>query len=208
MISLNIPIICATHRNLPEIVALGSFREDLWYRLHVFPIHVPPLRDRKQDIPVLVSHLIRKKVKEMNMERASVPSNIELSELAAHDWPGNIRELQNVLERWLILGCGSVSFYAILNPKAPDKEPVCDAPFSFAAFTEPEQLVSIEEMNKEYIEAALRVCNQQVGGKGGGCRTPSDSLVHPQKPHEKTGNHGAISPRLSAIIKKPPDLAI
>lgn len=177
VISLNIRIICATHRNLPEMVTQGSFREDLWYRLNVFPIHVPPLRDRKQDIPVLVSHLIRKKVKEMNMERAPVPSNIELSELAAYDWPGNIRELQNVLERWLILGCGSVSFHAILNPKAPDKEPVCDAPF--AALTEPEQLVSIEEMNKEYIEAALRVCNQQVGGKGGAAeclRIPRSTL--------------------------------
>ncbi|VVS95385.1 rna polymerase sigma factor 54 interaction domain [Desulfoluna spongiiphila] len=174
VIPLDIRIVCATHRNLEEMVKEGSFRQDLWYRLNVFPLHIPPLRKRKQDIPDLVSYLIQKKSREMNLPGRPVPNNFDLLALSAYDWPGNIRELENVIERWMILGSGAVSFQSILNPEAhtaPCPEtlsaPSRLAVAGFESITAPDQIMTLNQLNKEYIEAALKICNHQVGGEGG-----------------------------------------
>lgn len=167
VIRLNIRIICATHRNLHEMVSKGHFREDLWYRLNVFPIQIPPLRERKEDIPALVSHLIGKKSREMNIGRVPIPNNFELGVLASYDWPGNIRELENILERWLILGCGGVSFSAILNPAHHEKKEERFFSLGFEQMTSPDEIIPLDEINKRYIKAALGVCKNRVGGKDG-----------------------------------------
>ena len=99
---LDVRIIAATNRRLERLVQEGSFRQDLYYRLNVFPIAMPPLRERPEDIPALVRFLLQKKQHELDLPMLLEPSQEELSLLLRHDWPGNVRELSNVVERALI----------------------------------------------------------------------------------------------------------
>ena len=101
-IKVDVRVICATHRNLEEMVKQGKFREDLFYRINVFPIIIPPLRDRKEDIPALVDHFIEQFNKE-NKRKIKGINRAALDMLMAHDWPGNVRELENAVERALVL---------------------------------------------------------------------------------------------------------
>ena len=105
-IKVDVRIIAATNRNLEAEVRRGTFREDLWYRLNVFPITMPPLRERKEDIPLLVNYFIDKISKRMGKAIGMVPVNI-MEALQNYHWPGNIRELENVLERAVISSSGS-----------------------------------------------------------------------------------------------------
>jgi DNA-binding NtrC family response regulator len=102
----NVRLIAATNRDLSEMVKARTFREDLFYRLNVFPILVPPLRERREDIPALVDHLVRRLAARMRKAVPSV-SPSTLARLQEYDWPGNIRELENVVERAMILICGT-----------------------------------------------------------------------------------------------------
>jgi transcriptional regulator with GAF, ATPase, and Fis domain len=99
-------VIAATNRNLAEAVKSGSFRSDLFYRLNVFPVEVPPLRERKSDIPLLVNFFITKFAKKLNKQVQSI-SKETMERLMNYPWPGNIRELQNVIERAVVLAQGS-----------------------------------------------------------------------------------------------------
>ena len=100
-------LIAATNRDLPRAVAERRFRSDLYYRLHVFPIRVPSLRDRKEDIPLLVRHFVQKFARRMNKKIESIPTET-MSALVSWGWPGNVRELENFVERSVILSQGSV----------------------------------------------------------------------------------------------------
>jgi len=102
-ISLDIRIIAATNRNLEEMVKLHQFREDLWFRLNVFPIWIPPLRERKADIPALLQHFISLKARELKLPTIPTLSSGAIDTLMEYHWPGNVRELENVIERALIL---------------------------------------------------------------------------------------------------------
>ena len=104
-IKVDARIIAATNRNLEEEVRKGSFREDLWYRLNVFPITVPPLRDRMDDIPLLVDFYVKKIAKRMGKTIEIIPASV-MNALQDYHWPGNIRELENVLERAVINSSG------------------------------------------------------------------------------------------------------
>ena len=104
-IPLDLRVIAATHRDLEVMVEQGSFRRDLWFRLAVFPITIPPLRERSGDIPALVAHFLRKKSIELKLRSTPKPTPELLHELMGYAWPGNVRELQNVIERALVL-CG------------------------------------------------------------------------------------------------------
>jgi formate hydrogenlyase transcriptional activator len=99
-------LVAATNRDLKAMVEDGRFRADLYYRLHVFPVHVPPLRDRREDIPLLTRYFIQKHAQRMGRNIDTIPTPV-LAALTNYDWPGNIRELQNVLERSVILTNGS-----------------------------------------------------------------------------------------------------
>lgn len=106
-VPIDVRIISATHRNLEEMIEAGAFREDLWFRLNIFPVMIPPLRQRKDDIPILVHHLLEKKSRELKL---STPPPITLDiieQLKGYHWPGNVRELENLIERALILNRGS-----------------------------------------------------------------------------------------------------
>jgi two-component system nitrogen regulation response regulator GlnG len=102
--STSIRVLAATNRPLPELIAAGHFREDLFFRLGAFPIHIPPLRDRREDIPALIEHFLRQSSAENNGEAAI--SDAALADLRARPWPGNIRELRNVIERAKIVARG------------------------------------------------------------------------------------------------------
>ncbi|HDQ00331.1 MAG TPA: sigma-54-dependent Fis family transcriptional regulator [bacterium] len=101
-IRVNVRLIAATHKDLKKEVELNTFREDLYYRLNVIPIHIPPLRERPEDIPILVNYFLKKYSKKFNKDIASL-SPSALSIFMDYDWPGNVRELENVIERSLIL---------------------------------------------------------------------------------------------------------
>jgi transcriptional regulator with GAF, ATPase, and Fis domain len=105
-IKVDIRIIAATHRDLKTMIGEGGFREDLFFRLNVFPVPIPPLRERKDDIPELVRHFIRKKTSEMGLPGIPGLASGGIDALMAHGWPGNIRELENRVERALILNRG------------------------------------------------------------------------------------------------------
>ena len=122
--AVDVRVIAATNRDLRDMVARGAFREDLYFRLNVFPIRSVPLRERLEDIPLLASHFL---------ERASLAFNkpgirmslTQVAVLQQYAWPGNIRELQNVIERQTIVSRdGRVSFHEVLAPSAPSSGPV------------------------------------------------------------------------------------
>lgn len=106
-ITVDVRIIAASNRNLEEEISKGAFRNDLYYRLNVFPITIPPLRQRKEDIPLLVNHFVAKFNKKMGKKIQSV-SQDTLNNLQQYHWPGNVRELESVIERAVIISQGSV----------------------------------------------------------------------------------------------------
>lgn len=105
-LKVDIRIITATHRDLDTLITQNRFREDLYYRLKVFPIVIPPLRERVADIPMLVQHFIRKKAREMKRLDLPAISPGAIESLLVYNWPGNVRELENIVERAMILGRG------------------------------------------------------------------------------------------------------
>ena len=102
-IPVNIRVIAATHRNLENLVVEKRFREDLWFRLNIFPVMIPPLRQRRQDIPQLVHYFIRQKTLELGLDTPQEIAPGAMKRLLAYNWPGNVRELENLVERELIL---------------------------------------------------------------------------------------------------------
>ena len=104
-ISVDVRIVAATHRDLPGMVAAGQFREDLWYRLAVFPIVIPPLRERREDIPELARHFARRAATRFGLYPAE-PTREDIELLMSYSWPGNVRELATVIDRAAILGDG------------------------------------------------------------------------------------------------------
>ncbi|WP_300674758.1 sigma-54 dependent transcriptional regulator [Desulfoluna sp.] len=116
----DVRIIAATHRNLEAMVVEGTFRSDLWFRLHVFPLSIPPLRKRIEDLPAMVEYFVHRKSKEMNLPYRPSLAEGALDSLIDYPWPGNVRELQNLVERALILSGGRpLHFEALLNRPVP-----------------------------------------------------------------------------------------
>ena len=113
---VDVRLIAATNRNLEEAVAAGKFRSDLYYRLHVFPVHVPSLRERREDIPLLVTYLTDKKAKTVGKTIDYIPPAV-MQRLMEYAWPGNVRELENVIERAIILSReGTLLLDGVFNP--------------------------------------------------------------------------------------------
>jgi transcriptional regulator with GAF, ATPase, and Fis domain len=161
-IPVDVRIISATHRNLEEMIASGRFREDLWFRLNVFPITIPPLRQRREDIPALVHHFIERKSKELKLAKSPVLVPSALDRLRAYDWPGNVRELENLIERALIQSRGDMlSFESFLAPQVPGgRERTRGAGRN-------RTLLSLEEINAQHIRQALEMAGGKISGPGG-----------------------------------------
>ncbi len=157
-ITLDLRVIAATNRDLETMVAEGGFREDLYFRLNVFPIHIPPLRDRTVDFPDLVMHFVEAKARELKLEATPVVSPAAMDLLIAYEWPGNVRELQNVVEREMILNpYGPLTFDDIRPSRGVT--PVADG-----AIKELDQLVA------DHIRLALSLADGRVHGEGGAAR--------------------------------------
>lgn len=151
---VNVRVVAATHRNLSAMIEDGTFREDLYYRLAVVPLQLPPLRERREDIPPLVEALFARAKKRHEMSDVQM-SAATLNRLAAYRWPGNVRELENVLERLLVLSSGGVIGEADL-PEELRRPSSNAAPLGLEL---PDEGVSLEGIEKELIQRALERFN-------------------------------------------------
>jgi len=152
-IRTDVRFVAATNRNLKAMVDEGKFRADLYYRLHVFPLHVPPLRDRREDIPLLTRYFVQKHAQRMGRNIETISAS-DLDVLTTYDWPGNIRELQNVLERSVILTNGSTLHVAMPELIAAPRSPSSRADAS-------------QTLERDQILKALEEAKGQVGGPNG-----------------------------------------
>ncbi|MBW2368663.1 MAG: sigma 54-interacting transcriptional regulator [Deltaproteobacteria bacterium] len=153
---VDVRIIAATNRDLESAVEKGAFREDLFYRLNVFPIHVPPLRDRKEDIPVLVRHFIIKYGPKTGKQSVKIPQKT-LNALMAYDLPGNVRELENIIERALIVSQGD---RLELEDWLPKK----------SATRATREIAPMEQVEREHIMRALKMTHGRVSGEKGAAK--------------------------------------
>jgi len=152
-IHVNVRMIAATHRNLPEMIREGKFREDLFYRLNVFPVAIPPLRERHEDIPLLVNYFVSTLSREMGRQIKTIsPRTMEL--LTNHPWRGNVRELANCIERAVVLSQGE-------ELKIPAGE--------FIASESPEiaSISTFQQAERNVIMDALKAASGRVAGRGG-----------------------------------------
>jgi len=154
---VDVRLVAATNQNLSRMVADGRFRADLFYRLNVFPIIVPPLRERVEDIPPLVRYFASKYARRMN-KRIERISHFTMEALASYSWPGNVRELQNFIERAVILTAGE-ELAAPLSELHVERV----AP----AFAVRNGDLSLREVEREHILDALRQARWVVGGRSG-----------------------------------------
>lgn len=158
-IKVNVRILSATNRDLKDLVKKGQFREDLYFRLNIFPITVPPLRERKNDIPILLHHFIQKKVQEMVLPDVPTLLPGEIDRLMQYDWPGNVRELENTVERAIILSRGNqLSFAHIIDIEAPPSRP---------APGDTRKTQKLDELEALHIKTVLDQAGGRVSGKGG-----------------------------------------
>jgi transcriptional regulator with GAF, ATPase, and Fis domain len=153
---VNVRVIAATHRDLPREIAQGRFREDLFYRLRVFPIAVPPLRERREDVPLLAWAFIQKKQREIG-RRVSKISRGDMERLTAYAWPGNVRELANVIERALILSEGAT---LKLGEDFAPADPARSSPAAGPAD------LPLDGVEREHIQGVLARCGWRVEGHG------------------------------------------
>ena len=152
-VDVDVRVIAATNRDLTEEVRQGRFRRDLYYRLNVFPITIPSLRDRREDIPQLVEHLVVRLSKALNKRIDSVPAYV-MQTLEAYDWPGNVRELENVLQRAIILSPGTT--LALGDAWMPSASPA-SAPTD----------ITLVEIEKRHIRSVLDTTRWRIEGGGG-----------------------------------------
>jgi len=150
---VDVRLIAATNRDLAHMVADKQFRSDLYYRLNIFPINMPPLRERMGDIPTLVKHFVAKYAREMNKKIDDIPDEA-MEAIARYAWPGNIRELQNFIERAVIL-----------SPAKVLRAPLGELERTAAAASP--SLTTLEEAERTHILKVLSETNGVVGGRNG-----------------------------------------
>jgi transcriptional regulator with GAF, ATPase, and Fis domain len=165
-ISVDIRVIAATHRDLEAMVRRESFREDLYFRLQVFPIFIPPLRERKADLPALVQHFVHKKSREMGLRRLTALAPDALERLIAYEWPGNVRELENAVERALIVSKGQPLDFADLTG-AGHATRGGRAAVGAPPATRDAQLLRLDDVVSSHIRRVLGLAGGKVEGEGG-----------------------------------------
>ena len=176
-ITVDVRVIAATHRDLEQLVKQGHFRKDLWYRLNVFPIVIPPLRDRKGDIPAFVYYFIEHKIREMNLRSHPVLAPGSLERLQTYNWPGNVRELENIVERELIRNQNQHSNEAIRFDSigVPVREPKAVSVADPMATGD--ESLDLESVERAHIIRVLDLTGGRVQGANGAaallCINPS-----------------------------------
>ena len=168
----DVRIVGATNRDLKEAIAARRFREDLYYRLHVFPIHVAPLRERKEDIPPLANHFLELSVRDLKCAKPRL-TRAAVAELLSYDWPGNVRELRNVIERATILARGGPLRFDLpitgapvkeqSSPGAPGRSPRKAPDAAPRVLTE----VELRSLERDNLRAALQASKGKIRGPAG-----------------------------------------
>lgn len=151
-IRVDVRLVAATNRDLKQMVADREFREDLYYRIHIFPVEVPPLRERTEDIPQLVRHFTQKHTRQLGRSIITIPTEI-MEALCRWSWPGNIRELENFIERCVILSSGETLEVPLTELRS--------------APTDPSRSTTLEEAEREHIRQALLACRWVIAGPSG-----------------------------------------
>ncbi len=153
---VDVRVIAATNRGLDDAIAQGEFRQDLYYRLRVFPIEIPPLRERREDIPLLVWYIVNRKQADLGKSIESIPREV-MDALVRYDWPGNVRELENVIERAMILSPGSVlTIEETFGGAAPVTETPAVDPRS----------QSLSDLERAHVLKILGECGWKIKGEG------------------------------------------
>lgn len=176
---IDVRLVAATNRDLEAALGDGSFREDLYYRLAVIPLHLPPLRERRDDIPLLVRHFLDKHGKNPSV----VCSEAALEALADYDWPGNVRELENAVERMLILRRGAGIELDDLPPKIRRPRPSVAVPVA-GVLNLPEEGYPLEELEKEAVLEALRRNDWNQTRAAAFLRIPRHTLLYRMEKYE------------------------
>jgi transcriptional regulator with GAF, ATPase, and Fis domain len=160
-IPVDVRILSATHRNLEEMIKSGQFREDLLFRINVFPIMIPPLRQRREDIPALVHYFIEKKTKELKFGITPKLGPGAIDQLMDYHWPGNVRELENIVERALIRHRdGFLTFENVVSAPAKKVE--------LSTMTDQTQgIAKLDEINAWHIERVLKLTKGKIHAPGG-----------------------------------------
>jgi formate hydrogenlyase transcriptional activator len=196
-LKVDVRVIAATNQDLRQMVEERKFRADLYYRLNVFPMTLPPLRERGDDIPLLVNHFVQKFAQRQGKTIEIIPDAV-MEAFKRHDWPGNIRELQNVIERGVIMTTGPV----LTLQTAQYIGPVGAAPVSANPDAEPGLIKTLVEAERAHITAALRETNWVVGGPRGAAAQlglPRTTLIARMQrlgiPNETSGPRAARASR-------------
>ena len=166
-IQVNVRVVAATHRDLPTMVREGTFREDLWYRLSGFPILLPPLRDRRDDIPELAHHFALRAARHFSL-MPQMPTHDDLQLLKRYEWPGNIRELASVIDRAAILGNGhKLEIATALGD--PIQKSANGAPNTLKQENggDTVEILSLDQAMRRHIESALKLANGRIEGPDG-----------------------------------------
>jgi formate hydrogenlyase transcriptional activator len=152
-IKVNVRLVAATNRDLTQMVAGKEFRSDLYYRLNVFPLTVPALRDRREDVPLLVRYFAQKFARRMNKTIDSISSE-GMAALSRYDWPGNIRELENLIERAVILSKSAMLHIPLAELRDRAEE-------------SPQPVATLVAAEREHILRILKETNWVIGGRSG-----------------------------------------
>jgi formate hydrogenlyase transcriptional activator len=195
---VDVRLVAATNQDLERAMAEGRFRRDLYYRLSVFPIQIPPLRERREDIPLIAWAFVERRQAKLGRRIEQIPSDV-VDALVAYDWPGNVRELENVLERALILSPGQT--LRLDDPlRAPGRAaPAAAAP---AAASSPgagsAANHSFDAMAREHVRAVLERCSWRINGPGGAAEVLA---VHPNTLRSRMKRLGLARPQGSSIAR-------
>jgi transcriptional regulator with GAF, ATPase, and Fis domain len=157
---VNVRVIAATNRNLHHAIEKKEFREDLFYRLNVFPVTCPPLRSRKEDIPLLVKHFCQKHEGKIGRKIIEIPKDV-IDALVAYDWPGNIRELENIIERAMVLSRSGILEYGEWIPTGKTTGSENGKSHSTA---------KLEDVEKNHIIETLKKTGWKVSGEKGAAK--------------------------------------
>ena len=161
-LQFDVRVIAATNQDLGQMILERKFRADLYYRLNVFPITLPPLRERRIDIPLLAEHFVEKFARQQGKVVDTIPGDV-MAALEDHDWPGNIRELQNVIERGVIMTAGPV----LSRQTTEHLRRRETAPVRFPAVAEPARITTLADAERAHITEILRATSWVVGGPNG-----------------------------------------
>jgi transcriptional regulator with GAF, ATPase, and Fis domain len=195
---VDVRLVAATNQDLERAMAEGRFRRDLYYRLSVFPIQIPPLRERREDIPLITWAFVERRQKDLGRRIEQIPQSV-MDALVAYDWPGNVRELENVLERALILSPGkALRLDDPLRAASRAAASVVAPTLSSSPATGSAADDSFDAIAREHVRAVLERCAWRINGPGGAAEVLA---IHPNTLRSRMKRLGLERPQASNIAR-------